>query len=103
MKLKQLESIVLECLKEKPITRADDFMLVGAVWKKQGLNLKLPLCEVLYYHAEKGLASFESITRCRRKLAEKYPEFVANKIKVTQELFMFAEQQKKEVTTITTT
>ena len=96
MKLKQLESIVLECLKEKPITRADDFMLVGAVWKKQGLNLKLPLCEVLYYHAEKGLASFESITHCRRKLAEKYPEFIANKKARNEEEIRYRKYSKGE-------
>lgn len=82
MKLKNLENIVLEVLKTQPLTRSDDFHLVLRVY--QQLNEKAVtkelFCEIMLYHNEYGLPSFESITRARRKVFEKYPELKPKKI-----------------------
>lgn len=68
MKLKGLEEIVCGVLERQPITRDDDFLLYGTVVVKMGVNLNMPFKEFLRKHKELGVPSFESVSRCRRKL-----------------------------------
>lgn len=68
MKLKDLQKIVEEVLIEKPQSRRDDFMLIGSVWKRQGLDLATSIGKCLMEHKTLKLSSPESITRCRRKI-----------------------------------
>lgn len=82
MKLKELEAIVLRSLEENERARSDDFILIGAVWKRQGLDIgRIITGNALLHHADFGLAPPESITRCRRKIQETRPDLVVKKSK----------------------
>ena len=82
MNLYTIENIVLETVNKFPITRSDDFHLVYRVY--QVLNEKIItkelFCEVMLNHSQYGLPSFESITRARRKVFEKYPTLKPEKV-----------------------
>ena len=70
-KLYKLEDIVLKVLEEQPDTRQDDFFLVFRVWEKFDERVKTLNCgQVFYNHKKLNLPTFESITRCRRKIFE---------------------------------
>lgn len=72
-KLRIYEPIVKEVLNEYPQARVDDFFLYVAVLN-YFCNTHEPLVDLFLNHTEKGIPGFESITRCRRKLQEKFPE-----------------------------
>lgn len=70
-KLYKLEDIVLKVLEEQPDTRKDDFFLVFRVWEQFDERIKTLNCgQVFYNHKKLNLPTFESITRCRRKIFE---------------------------------
>ena len=70
-KLYKLEDVVLKVLEEQPDTRKDDFFLVFRVWEKFDERVKTLNCgQVFYNHKKLNLPTFESITRCRRKICE---------------------------------
>lgn len=71
--LDTLENIVTRLLVEKPVTRKNDRVLIGWVYKKLGVDIKAPFQNVLLMN---HIPSFESITRARRKAQEKNPELV---------------------------
>lgn len=73
MQIKKVEPIVLNALQENVNARYDDFVLIHEVLN-HFVNEKMSLESVLIHHVELGLPSLETITRCRRKLQEKYPE-----------------------------
>lgn len=80
MKIKILESTVKEILENDPTTRNDDFILVTSVYQRLGkINDTQTFYCVMLGHKQLGLPSFESITRVRRKVQEKYPALRANK------------------------
>lgn len=67
---KNLEDIVLNALEKIKLARQDDFILYGVVLQSLGVNLNRPLKDLFIYHKEMGCPSFESVTRCRRKIQE---------------------------------
>lgn len=67
---KNLEDIVLNALEKIKLARKDDFILYGVVLQSLGVNLNRPLKDLFIYHKEMGCPSFESVTRCRRKISE---------------------------------
>ncbi len=70
-KLYKLEDIVLKVLEEQPDTRKDDFFLVFRVWEQFDERVKTLNCgQVFYNHKKLNLPTFESVTRCRRKIFE---------------------------------
>lgn len=70
-----VQNIVLETLKENPITRGDDFLLIYCVYKKINKDVTtMDFSEVMINHKKHGLPSFHTVSRARRKLFEKYPE-----------------------------
>ncbi len=72
-KLEKFHNIVFEILQEKEETREDDFLLFYEVIKRIGLgNLRLDY--ILTNHAILGIPSFETISRCRRKIQREHPE-----------------------------
>lgn len=95
--LKSIEQVVYEILKEKEIAKSDDWILIGFVLKNFGVDLNLPLKVVLAEHKKFDIPSFESITRARRKIADKYPELFNKKIvnARTQEEKKYREYYKK--------
>lgn len=72
-KLKKLEPVVETALRENPITRVDDFVLYLSIIKNV-IDTDMTIEGCLLNHTVLGLPPFESVTRCRRKLCEKYPE-----------------------------
>lgn len=76
MKLETTENIVLKVLKSYDLARKDDFYLYYCVCREINLNVATidKFSYVMLNHKKLGFPSFESVTRARRKLFEKYPE-----------------------------
>lgn len=77
-KIKDTEKKVEYILSEIPETRKDDFILI-AVFKDfyfKGYTME----QCMLNHNELGFPSFETITRCRRKIQAKYPELANSKV-----------------------
>lgn len=73
-KLQTMENIVLQVLENSPLARQDDYVLMWLVTDKCNPDLQEQrFGDVLYHHKENGLPNWETVTRCRRKLQEKYP------------------------------
>ena len=81
MELKQLKEIVIETLKQFDFTRGDDDLLYLNVLIK--LDAKIPtenlivdmrLADFFTYRKRYGFPSFESVSRCRRKVQEERPD-----------------------------
>ena len=81
MELKQLKEIVIETLKQFDFTRGDDDLLYLNVLIK--LDAKIPtenlivdmrLADFFTNRKRYGFPSFESVSRCRRKAQEEFPE-----------------------------
>lgn len=82
-KLSKLEPVVKKVLTEYEETRSDDFKLIYAVYRELDFfhTTKELFCEIMLNHKQYNLPSFESITRCRRKLQNDYPELANEKTK----------------------
>lgn len=96
MKKGYLEKIVLKLLKEYPITRKDDFILIAGVYKMLGVDVSKSFKDVMKNHGK--LPSFESITRCRRKLQADNEELIdkaSQKARKEEELKYFMEYGRK--------
>lgn len=62
-----MHNIVLDILERKPETRSSDRLLIEAVYDEKYGVVNLPFWQVM----ERGdLPSFETITRCRRKVQQ---------------------------------
>lgn len=72
--LKKLEKIVEEILKNDELSRKDDCYLILQVVSKLYPNEIGKKFETVMFNAKNKGISFESITRCRRKLQEKNSE-----------------------------
>ena len=75
-KLKKLETVVKHVLEEFEETRSDDFKLIYSVYRELDFahTTRELFYEIMMNHDLYKLPSFESITRCRRKLVKEYPE-----------------------------
>lgn len=80
-KLYKVEELVEKVLREYPDSRNDNFILIYRVYREinEDLVLRELFFQVMLYHKEYELPSFESITRARRKLQNKYPELKPTK------------------------
>lgn len=74
MKIQNIEEYVIQALEEKPLTRQNDFVLYGAVLKRMGIDIMLPLAELFGNSKKYNLPAMESVTRARRKVQELRPE-----------------------------
>lgn len=77
--LKTVEGKVKAILQKSEDARNDDMVLYLALcnlYLEDAGNM--PLAQILTNHKELGLPSFESVGRTRRKLQEKYPEFLGS-------------------------
>lgn len=70
MRLKTIESVVLEILQNNKRARSDDFLLYGSVLKKFNIDLMQSLAMFLASAKANKVLTFESVTRCRRHLQE---------------------------------
>ena len=64
--IKNVNSLVEEVLKDKPITRASDMRLILEVWEKEGVIFSTEQKSKIIMRC----SAPESITRCRRKFQE---------------------------------
>ena len=73
MKLDTLESEIEFILSEHEKTRGDDMALYLAYLCSHDVGI-LKVFSDKVYRVSHGISSFESVSRCRRRLQEKYPE-----------------------------
>ena len=74
-KLKELEPVVKEILKEKPATRGDDDLLYVYVLDQMHINLSsYSVISFLLNYRKLGVPTIESVGRCRRKIQTKNEE-----------------------------
>lgn len=72
--LKNLEKIVEEILEREELARRDDcYLILQVISKLYPKEIGEKFATVMFGAKSKGI-SFESITRCRRKIQEKRPE-----------------------------
>lgn len=71
-RINKYENIVRTILTTKAATRGDDKLLYYWVLSMEGYNLNISLYR--YLLNGEGFPNFDTITRVRRKLQEKYPE-----------------------------
>ena len=80
MKINNLENYVLEILKNDELSRRDDcYLILKVIERLHPYDTGETFKDVMFNAKNKGI-SFESITRCRRKLQKKYPELKDEKI-----------------------
>ena len=71
-KLKELEPVVKEILKQKPATRGDDDLLYKYVLADMNINLsKFNAENFLLNYRKMGIPTIETVGRCRRKIQAK--------------------------------
>lgn len=76
-KLQTLESVVLSILEQSIIARKDDYVLIYLVCDRLNPNINdMPFGMAMYHHKEYQMPSWETITRCRRKIQAKRPDLV---------------------------
>ena len=81
-KLLKQEDIVKPILEEYPETRDDDFLLYAAVIEKCRPDLQnLSVIDFLTMHKDLYCPSYESVSRVRRRLQNKYPELASERAK----------------------
>lgn len=79
-RLKNIEKVVEEILKKDNLARQDDcYLILEVIRKIYPFEVGKTFAEVMFGAKNKGI-SFESITRARRKLQNRYPELKDNKI-----------------------
>lgn len=74
MRLSKLEPVVKKVLVNIDGTRKDDFSLYACVLINLGYDMKQSLGYFLANAKANKVPSFASVTRCRRKIFELYPE-----------------------------
>lgn len=81
-KLVKQEQIIKPILEQHPETRGDDFLLYAEVIREYRPELaELSVIDFFVAHKELYCPSYESVTRVRRRLQEKYPELCSDKVK----------------------
>ncbi|MBR4859334.1 MAG: hypothetical protein IKU08_09155 [Clostridia bacterium] len=78
--LKTVEARIYNLLFENSKLRGDDYLLYAEYINRYFPRLlNQPLHEALTKHFERGLPSFEGVTRARRKVQRKYPELCSER------------------------
>lgn len=84
-KLKNLEKIVEGIIRNDKLAREDDCYLILKVVEKIYPNeVGKTFTDVMFNAKSRGI-NLESITRCRRKLQERYPELKENETSIIRE------------------
>ena len=73
-RISQVEPLVEKALIENPKSRGDNFILYAEVLKNY-IPLTISFGAVCFGHVGLKIPALETITRCRRKLQEKHPEY----------------------------
>lgn len=75
--LKSITKIVKSVLEKDKASRGNDNLLYLHVLECWGVNIFMPMAEILSAQRELGIPPFESVRRARQKLQAKYPELRA--------------------------
>lgn len=76
--MKKVTDFVTAELRQNPMARKSDAVLVRGVLKRMGVDVSLPFDNLL----ELGICSkVETISRCRRKVQESHPELCDEQVK----------------------
>lgn len=75
-RISKWEKIILPILTKYNAARSDDRILYYWILKEQGFDTSVPLSRFLL---SEGYPNYETVTRVRRKLQEKYPELLPEK------------------------
>ena len=79
-KLRNLEKVVEKILRKSELAREDDcYLILEVVREMFPFEAGKTFAQVMFGAKSKGI-SFESITRCRRKIQKKYPELRDNEV-----------------------
>lgn len=70
-RMSNLEPLVLNALVNDDRCKKDDFILYLSVIEQMGIDTNITINSVLKNHKNFNLPSFESVSRCRRKLQER--------------------------------
>lgn len=70
-RIKKYENLVRAVLLTHEATRSDDKLLYYWLLREEGFDTEIPLSRFLI---GSNFPNWESVTRCRRKLQEKFPE-----------------------------
>lgn len=80
------EAMVLEVLQEVEAARSDDYILFAEIIDRFYPEVRsIPFCVALMRHNEMAVPSYESITRVRRKVQRKFPEFESERARARRE------------------
>lgn len=93
---KTVESRVLEILKECPMSRYDDMLLILHYYNRYGYIPagNLPLEDIVFNYRAYGLPCFETIRRARQRVQSLFPEYSRNPQKEEQQALMRATMEK---------
>ena len=83
-KISIIEPLVEKAIRESVVAREDNYILYIMVLENYIDVDKISFKDVCLHHVELGIPSLESVTRCRRKLQEKYPELVGKNRKIRE-------------------
>ena len=72
-RISKYENLVHAILLDKAGTRSDDKLLYYWVLREEGYNVA-GITLKYFLTVGEGFPNYDSVTRCRRKLQEKYPE-----------------------------
>lgn len=85
----KIESVVADILTDNPATRSDDYLLYREMCSRICPQAgALPLSTALEQHKALGMPSWETVSRCRRKIQERNPELrdpAAAKVRAEEE------------------
>lgn len=84
-KLHKIEFLVKQELETNTESKSDDFILILNVLKNY-VTTEMSLESIFKNHARLEIPCLESITRCRRKLQELYPELRNEKMQQNREV-----------------
>lgn len=71
----KIESVVKDILTALPATRSDDYLLYKEMCNRVCPQAgALSLSEALLHHKALGMPSWETVSRCRRKIQERSPD-----------------------------
>ena len=100
MRFKTVEADVIRLLRNNKATRCNDMYLYFAYVRDKGLTEITSVFTSEYYRILHGVAPYETVSRVRRKLQERYPELkptkaqIERKKKTEQEFKLYAKGGK---------
>lgn len=74
MEVRTTAEMVKSILEVNKPARDDDYILYGHILNEYGLSYSTPFSTIAAMVKRKSIPSFETVSRCRRKAQEIYPE-----------------------------